>query len=146
MFPEYEEEFEDDEELTEEEEKERGKDVAFDFENGDIALADGNPALTDGKAALIQWIGKLLVTEAQRYQIYEEYGVNTKSIVFSDNPKAFKQAELQEDIEEKLLEHEKIYSVSEFEFEMSGVLEIAKFEIETEYGTIEQEVVIHGKV
>lgn len=144
MFPDYEEEFEDNEELEEEEAVVRGKDVAFDYEKGDITLSDGSPALTEGKQALIQWIAKLLETEAKKYLIYEDYGVNTKEILFGDTPKLFKQAELQEDIEEKLLEHEKIYSVSEFEFTRSGINEVAKFEIETEYGTIEKEVAVNG--
>ncbi len=143
IFPEVE-EVEEIEEETEETTVTHGKDLEFDFEEGDIRLSDGRLQMVDGKKALIQWIGKLLLTERDKYDIYSTYGVATKEIVYGDGPKLFKKAELQDDIQEKLLEHPAISTVSEFDFVREGINEVAKFTLDTEYGEIHEEVIISG--
>lgn len=146
MFPDYEDEL--NEGLKDETGKERlthGRDLSFDFNTGEIALTDGAINTVTGRDAMLQWIAKILLTERGSNEIHAEYGVQTKRIMFSDYPKNLKRAEIQDDISEKLMEHEAIHAVSEFEYKRKGINEVASFFIKSEYGTIEEEVVVSGQ-
>lgn len=146
VFPEYDfdEEINDESELEEEiAEESHGDSIKFDFEKGDFVLEDGQPVVITGAEALLQWIEKILDTRQGRYEIEPDYGTNTKSILFSGNPKPYIKAEICRDIEECLMQHEAITEVDDFEF-TDGIDASVSFTITSIYGPLEKEVALHG--
>lgn len=146
FFPEYDfdEEINDESELEEESiEESHGDSIKFDFEEGDFVLEDGRPVVITGAEALLQWIEKILSTRQGRYEIEPDYGTNTKSILFSGNPKPYTKAEICRDIEECLMQHEAITEVDDFEF-TDGIDASVSFTITSIYGPMEKEVALHG--
>lgn len=144
-----------------------GSDIALDMAAGDIVIADGEPELIDGEEALRQWIEKVFSTRAYVYDIYEleepseisdedpedtddyddeedeVYGSKAKEIMMDpDMPRGLKMANIQQDIEEVLLRHPDIISLSDFEFEANGVNLTVYFNVQSIYGEQRQEVII----
>jgi hypothetical protein len=122
-----------------------GKSFLFDFETGDFAVLDGKVKVVEGYAALKVWIEKGMRTEKFKFKIYEtgvedEYGITMLDFINGDYPEVFKKAELQREITRFLLTHPEIISIDNMVFIRDRRAMIIDFDINTIYGTIQQEV------
>ena len=97
-----------------------GKSFLFDFEKGDFVVQNGKLVKCDGMEAIKVWIEKILRTEKNRFEIYEdtEYGCQIEDLLIGNNyPVAFIESELKREIEDALLQHPKITAISNFTLE-----------------------------
>lgn len=95
----------------------------------------------DGIYALEQAIYKVLNTEKYDYPIYSfDYGIELESLIGKDS--LYVKSELKRRIQECLIEDDRIQSVDNFNFEISGDAISCKFDVESIYGeiTISKEV------
>lgn len=109
----------------------------FDFKKCDFIMDGGNPVTVTGIYALKVWIDKILHTQLNRYKIYNgtSYGVNIEDLVIGKGyGSAFTESELKREIETALLQHDDIYSVSDFEIAKDGDTLNVSFKIKTAYG------------
>lgn len=123
----------------------RGKSLHFDFGRGDFVVKDGKPSVLDGIAALKIRVEKVLKTEKFKFKIYEtgiksEYGVTLLELVNSGFPQFFIQAEMQREITEALSNDPEILSIDGFEFNRDKRTLSINFNINSIYGSINQEV------
>jgi hypothetical protein len=100
----------------------QGKSFLFDFATGDFVLMDGRLAEADQTTALKIWIEKVLRTELNRFQIYDgkNYGVMVEDLVGQSLPFSFVESEIRREINNSLLQHPLINSVSNFVIERTG--------------------------
>ncbi|USK54364.1 DUF2634 domain-containing protein [Cytobacillus solani] len=91
----------------------------FDFQKGEFVLVNGNPVRVEGIEALKVWIEKTLRTEKYRYKVYEgtDYGTSLEDLIGQNLPPSFVESEMQREINESLLRHPIIDSLSNFELE-----------------------------
>ena len=119
----------------------------FDFESGDFILNDGRVIECTGDEALKIWIEKVIRTEKGRYKIYAdtEYGIVLEDlIVGSVYPKEFIESELKREIEDALLQHDKITGISSFEVLHEGHKLTVSFKVNTTTNaSLEQEVMFN---
>ena len=130
-------------ENTEDELPEIKPSFLFDFKNGEFVLINGNPVKVEGIAALKVWIEKTLRTEKYRFKVYEgtDYGVSLENLIGTNLPQAFVESELQREINESLLKHAAIESLSNFELEKNKSILTVKFTVNLVGGSLfEQEV------
>lgn len=109
----------------------------YDFKKGDFVMRDGNPVTVSGVDALKVWIDKILHTQLNRYKIYNgtSYGANIEDLFIGKGYGfAFASSELKREIETALLQHDDIYSVSDFEIARDGDVLNVSFRIKTTYG------------
>ena len=93
------------------------KSYLFDFENGDFVVRDGKLIECDSIDAIKVWIKKILRTEKDRYQIYDntEYGCHLEDLIIGNSYTAeFIEAELKREIEDALKQNPRITSVTNF--------------------------------
>lgn len=98
---------------------------------------------TDNLEALQQAIYKLLNTEKYEYPIYSfGYGIDTESFIGKDP--IYVKIELKRQIQENLLQDERIINVDNFSFAVNGDELTCTFEVNSIYGeiTIQKEVTI----
>jgi hypothetical protein len=90
-----------------------GKSFLFDFEKGDFVLVDGNLVETTETKALKIWIEKILKTEKNKYEIYdnENYGVKLDDLKGQVLPLEFAKSEILREVKEALLQHPHIFRV-----------------------------------
>lgn len=90
----------------------------FDFKKGEFILINGSPVKVEGIEALKVWIEKNLRTEKFRFKVYEgkDYGTSIEDLIGQNLPTAFVESELQREVNESLLTHPIIDSLSNFEF------------------------------
>jgi len=143
MFPDYEPKISI--ENNETETSVNGKSFLFDFSTGDFIVKDGKMQVTEGLEALKVWVQKILKTEKFKFKIYEtgevdEYGATLLDLVNSGHSRAFIQAEIQREITEALKRNSEILSIDSFNFSRDKRTLIVNFEVNSIYGTIEQEV------
>ena len=96
---------------------------------------------TDELRALEQAIYKVLSTEKYEYPIYSfSYGIELESLIGKDP--LYVQIELKRRIAECLLQDERIKSVDNFRFDVSGDEMLCTFDVSSIYGniTVQQEV------
>lgn len=96
---------------------------------------------TDELGALEQAIYKLLTTEKYEYPIYGfSYGIELESLI-GKNP-TYVQIELKRRIKECLFQDERVTSVDNFSFNVTGDEMLCTFDVVSIYGnlTIQQEV------
>lgn len=121
--------------------------LKFDFESGDFILNDGRVVECSGNEALKIWVEKIIRTEKARYKIYEdtEYGIVLEDLIIgSVYPKAFIESELKREIEDALLQHDKIIGISSFEVLHVGHKLAVSFEVKTATSaSLAQEVVFN---
>jgi hypothetical protein len=122
-----------------------GKSFLFDVNTGDFILKNGKLQAIEGIEALKVWIQKILKTEKFKFKVYEtgeinEYGVTLLELVNSGYPHAFIQAEIQREIAEALDRNPEILAVNNFSFTREKRTLIAHFNVNSIYGTVEQEV------
>ena len=139
MFPEYEPTINMDDEI---ETTSNGKSFLFDFSVGDFVVRDGKVLEAEGAEALKIWIEKILKTEKGKFKIYDEYGADIFGLINSDHPQVFIQAEIQAEIQEALLKNTDILSVENFTFNREKRTLTVNFDVNSIYGTTEQEVIL----
>lgn len=96
---------------------------------------------TDELEALQQAIYKVLNTEKYEYPIYSfDYGIELENLIGQDP--VYVKVELKRRIEECLLEDERIQSVDNFNFVVTGDEMLCTFDVESIYGdlTVSKEV------
>ncbi|HCA69876.1 MAG TPA: DUF2634 domain-containing protein [Lachnospiraceae bacterium] len=96
---------------------------------------------TDEIGALEQAIYKVMSTEKYEYPIYSfSYGIELESLIGKDP--LYVQIELKRRIAECLLQDERIKSVDNFRFDVSGDEMLCTFDVSSIYGniTVQQEV------
>jgi hypothetical protein len=99
-------------------------------------LTDANiQGFADGLEALQQSIYKMLNTEKYEYPIYSfDYGIELESLIGQDSD--YVKIELKRRIEECLLNDERIESVDNFIFNVTGDEMLCTFDVASIYGTI----------
>ncbi len=98
---------------------------------------------TDELEALKQAIYKVLSTEKYEYPIYSfSYGIDLESLIGKDP--VYVQIELRRRIQECLLQDERIASIENFQYSVSGDSIVCIFDVTSIYGnaTISREVTI----
>lgn len=127
-----------------------GKSFLFDFVKGDFILKDGKMIELYGADSLKMWIEKILRTERFRFRIYEnvEYGVTLESLIGSNFPRAFIEAEIEREVTESLLMSPYIARLEGWSFERDGKWMRIKFRvissmyISSMYNTFDMEVAV----
>ena len=111
----------------------------FDFKTGEFKMKNGNPVILTGVDALKMWIQKCIRTQLNRYSIYKgrKYGANIEDLVIGKSYGLdFAESELQREIEEALLEHADILSMSNFAITHEKRVMNISFTLATTYGEI----------
>lgn len=124
-----------------------GKSLLFNFDTGDFVIKDGKIQTVGGVDALKQWIKKIILTEKNKYRIYEkiddednEYGIYMTDLLSSDYSQSFIQAEIQREITDTLLKNEEIISINDFNFSRDKRALIVNFTVNSIYGEINEGV------
>lgn len=120
----------------------------FDFNKGDFEISDGRVKECDGTAALETWILKILHTQKNRYNVYEdtEYGALIEDLTVGTRYTIdFIESELRREIEDALFQNEQITGLSTFSCEYSGNDKLlVKFNVITTSGVLNEEVEYSG--
>lgn len=133
MFPEYDyndlvegEDFEDDEEEMKEE-VEIGRTPLFDFRTGRYVIKDGKVVECTQDEAIRQWVGFLIKTPAEAFEVYDEsdFGTYIHNLIGWKDA-GFVASEIRRELFEKCLLNRAINSINNFEFsKKSGVIHIS---------------------
>jgi hypothetical protein len=131
-------------EFTEEDinlpEKKLGKVFLFDFNEGKFVLKDGKTVEATYEQAIKQWVSMVMITERDKYRVYQdlEFGLNlTQFIGRKDIPLATITSEVKRQIEEQLIQHPEIESVSNFSLTRQDGKALISFSVQTKQGLIE---------
>lgn len=147
LFPEIDIEFEiEDEELIDDEEEEAldttiGNTPLYDFSKGEYVIQDGKLIYCTQEEAVKQWLGFLIKTPAERFNVYNEIPFGTYiSNLLGYKDIGFIASEVEREIKEKCIDNRAITGISNFKIKKEGgKLEIA-FSIVTAEG-LESEVI-----
>ena len=93
------------------------KSYLYDFTIGDFVVRDGKLVECDGLTAVKIWIEKILRTEKGHFEIYDgtEYGCHLEDLIIGNTyTSAFIESELKREIEDALLQHPDITTVTDF--------------------------------
>lgn len=97
--------------------------------------------MDDGFLAVKQTVLNILNTERYKYQIYSSnYGVSFADLIGKDRD--FVRATLPERVKDALSLDDRIQGARNFDFTFSGDNCVVSFDVDTVYGTFEQEVEI----
>lgn len=123
------------------------KSPVFDFTTGDFVVKNGSIQTAKGYDALKTWIQKILITEKNKYKIYntdnvDKYGTNLLELITSEFPLAYIQSQVQMIISEALLKNYDITIVDNFVFTKDKKLLNCQFNVTSIYGTTTESVVI----
>ena len=113
----------------------------FNFKSGEFNMKNGNPVVLEGVDALKLWIQKCIRTQLNRYSIYKgkQYGANIEDLVIGKSyGNGFAESELRREIEEALLRHEDILSLSDFSVSTTHKLMEVSFTLTTTYGELSE--------
>ena len=113
----------------------------FNFKSGEFNMKNGNPVVLEGVDALKLWIQKCIRTQLNRYSIYKgkQYGANIEDLVIGKSyGNGFAESELRREIEEALLRHEDILSLSDFSVSTAHKLMEVSFTLATTYGELSE--------
>ena len=112
----------------------------FDFNKGDFELVDGRVTKISDRELVANKIDKLLRTEFDKYQIYNEYGMKYHSWIYTVRDRELISLALSRELSERIprltADVKRIYDIS-FEFERRGVK--TSFSVETSFGDIREE-------
>lgn len=97
----------------------------FDFENGEFILKDGKLVIASELEAIKIWINKIILTEKFKFKIYEkenevEYGVSIMNLIGKKLPKQFVKSEIKRELNDVLITHPGIESISDWEIVEDG--------------------------
>lgn len=120
------------------------KEMAIDFETGEILTKDGEIIILEGKEALNVWIWKTLKTERNRFKAYSSsFGTDIYKEIGYVYDRTIKDQLIINEIIESLLVNPYILNVYDFVLEYledNLTLDI-KFKVDSIYGTANQEVI-----
>ena len=122
IFPEY--DYEMDEEVTEEVASESvkiGRTPLFDFETGQYVIRDGKIVECTQEEAIRQWVGFLIKTPAERFEVYKdtEFGTYIHNLIGWKDA-GFVASEIKRELEEKCIENRAISGVKDFDVTKNG--------------------------
>lgn len=91
----------------------------FDFKTGDFVMKNGKIVKVYGIESLQIWIEKTLRTELDRFKVYEgtDHGTSLEDLIGQNYPISFFESEIQREVNESLLRHQAIESLTNFEFQ-----------------------------
>jgi hypothetical protein len=116
------------------------KEIAIDFNTGEPILQNGEVIILEKTEALKVWVWKTLKTERNRYLVYsEDYGNDLIENIGQIYDKTTKDALMINEIKTCLLVNPYITNVYNFSIE-GGRSPIISFNVDTIYGTVENEV------
>jgi hypothetical protein len=109
----------------------------FDFEKGDFVLQNGKLVKVYGVDALKIWIEKNVRTELDRFKVYEGqvYGVRLWDLIGQNLPQPFVESEIERELNDSLLQHPAIESLTEFNFTRENSKLIVSFTVNLVEGT-----------
>lgn len=119
------------------------KEMAIDFETGEILTKDGEIVILEGKEALNIWIWKALKTERNRFKAYSSnFGTDIYKEIGYVYDRTIKEQLIINEIIESLLVNPYILNVYDFVLEYldDNLTLNIKFKIDSIYGTVNQEV------
>ena len=99
--------------------KDLGKTFLYDFQKREFILKDGKPIEAVEKKGIEIWIEKVLRTQKNRWEIYDEvdYGTTIEDLIVGHSyPKCFLESELKRDITQEVLKHPRIESLTNWDF------------------------------
>lgn len=115
------------------------KELAIDFETGQLKTTGGRYYYVEKNEAIKVWIWKALKASRFTYLAYStDYGNEIYTLVGRHLEKALLYSELKRMIEEALLCNPYIESITQFEVEQKGAMVNCTFEVNTVYGTVAQ--------
>ena len=122
IFPEY--DYEMDEEITEEaipESVKIGRTPLFDFETGQYVIRDGKVVECTQEEAIRQWVGFLIKTPAERFEVYKdtEFGTYIHNLIGWKDV-GFVASEIKRELEEKCIENRAISGIKNFDVTKNG--------------------------
>ena len=120
---------------------------SFDFKTGEFVFNSGKSVLVKGKDRLRLYVHKLLLTEIEKYAIYDgtAYGMEFYQWFFGIRDREFIKAQLSREIREKLLDNEEISEINNISFEFVRHECKMSFSVKTIYSeNITDEVVLYG--
>ena len=122
IFPEY--DYEMDEEVTEEVASKSvkiGRTPLFDFETGQYVIRDGKIVECTQEEAIRQWVGFLIKTPAERFEVYKdtEFGTYIHNLIGWKDA-GFVASEIKRELEEKCIENRAISGIENFNATKNG--------------------------
>ena len=122
IFPEY--DYAMDEEVTEEVTSESvkiGRTPLFNFDTGQYVIRDGKVVECTQEEAIHQWVGFLIKTPAERFEVYEgtEFGTYIHNLIGWKDA-GFVASEIKRELEEKCIENRAISGVKDFDVTKNG--------------------------
>ena len=142
MFPEVNYDFETEEEnLVAMQSTKIGRTPLYDFDRGRYVVRDGKIIECTQKEAVRQWVGFLVKTAADKFDVYDgtDFGTYIENYIgYKDT--AFVASEIKREVEEKALDNRAIESIEDFQFKKEGdKLTIALTVVMTEKTEVELE-------
>lgn len=98
-----------------------GRTPLFDFKKNQYVIKDGKIAECTQEEAVRQWVGFLVKTAAEKFEVHKETGFGTyieNYIGYKD--KAFVGSEIEREVKEKAPENRAISSIEDFEYRKEG--------------------------
>lgn len=113
------------------------KELAFDFETGQLKTIGGRYYYVEKNEALKIWIWKALFTSRYTYLAYStDYGNEIYTLIGRYLAKQLLYSELKRMIEEALLCNPYIQSLSDFKVEQKGSKVVCTYAVNTVYGSV----------
>jgi hypothetical protein len=121
------------------------KELAFDFQTGQLKMRGGQYYYVEKNEALKVWIWKALKSSRYTYLAYStDYGNEIHTLFGRYLAKPLLYSELKRMIEDVLLCNPYITSISDFETQQSGAKVECTFSVNTIYGTVAQAYAYEG--
>ena len=122
MFPEVNYDFETEEEnLVAMQSTKIGRTPLYDFDRGRYVVRDGKIIECTQKEAVRQWVGFLVKTAADKFDVYDGTGFGTYiENYIGHKDTAFVASEIKREVEEKALDNRAIESIEDFQFKKEG--------------------------
>ena len=125
-----------------------GKSFLFDFDAGDFVLQDGKLVEVTGSDALKMWIEKMLRTEKNRFEIYQDtdYGVSIEDVIIGQRyEQSFIESENKREISEALIKHPLVRRISNFSIKREDTRAVVGFTVTLSGDqSFQQEVMLDG--
>lgn len=122
MFPEVNYDFETEEEnLVAMQSTKIGRTPLYDFDRGRYVVRDGKIIECTQKEAVRQWVGFLVKTAADKFDVYDgtDFGTYIENYI-GHKDTAFVSSEIKREVEEKALDNRAIESIEDFQFKKEG--------------------------
>lgn len=129
IFPEY--DYEMDEELVEavdEQSTTIARTPLFDFEKGEYVIKDGKIVECTQEEAIRQWVGFLIKTPADKFEVYKDtaFGTYIHNLIGWKDA-GFVASEIKRELSEKCPDNRAISKIEDFEFSRNGGVMNIKF-------------------